>query len=128
MAFGTRPALARVRVNGARTTRLGKRQSPRTSGSSRVGIEVRHFPKRRLAHLPGGPSPIEGPAAHAFPTHTGALGQPYTRDGKTGSRPVGAKQIRRRREPALNVLRSGTPRSITPKRAALESSGRPQFP
>src|SRR5215467_11599249 len=45
MAFGTRPALARVRVNGASTTRFGKRQSPTTRGSSKVGIEVPRSPK-----------------------------------------------------------------------------------
>ena len=56
MAFGTRPALDRVRVNGASTTRFGKRQSPNTRGSSRVGIEVLAFRKSCLAYLPGGAS------------------------------------------------------------------------
>src|SRR5262245_43114397 len=44
MAFGTRPALARVRVKGARTTRFGKRQSPTTRESNKVGIEAARFP------------------------------------------------------------------------------------
>lgn len=51
MALGTRPALARVRVNGANTTQLGKRQSSSTRGSTNVGIEVPHHLKSRLAFL-----------------------------------------------------------------------------
>src|SRR5262245_3013573 len=61
MAFGTRPALARVRVSGASTTRLGKRHSPTARGSSKVGIEFHHFPKSSRRTRRAGLRQIEVP-------------------------------------------------------------------
>src|SRR5262245_10192936 len=84
MSFGTRPALARVRVNGASTIRLGKRQSPTARGSSKVDIEVHLFPKCR--RVTGRASPNRMPrAVHAFPGYTAGFARPYARWGKTRS-------------------------------------------
>src|SRR5262245_24813370 len=74
MAFATRPALARVRVNGASTTRFGNRHSPTSRGSSKVGIGVHRFPEMRQRTRRAGLRQPKPQAAHASHGYTAATG------------------------------------------------------